>query len=192
MNICVYGASSPKINEKYIRVGEKLGAKIALNGYGLVFGAGARGMMGAVARGAYKNNGDIIGIVPSFFDVDGALFENCTEMIKTKDMRERKTLLENKSDAFIITPGGIGTLDEFFEILTLKQLARHNKPMIIFNSFGYYDDMINMLYHFVDEKYLFESTVKELIYITDDIDDAINYIKNYNYEKIIPQKYKDI
>ena len=108
---------------------------------GLVFGGGAQGMMGAAARGVRDGGGSIIGVAPDFFDVDGVLFPDCTEFIYTKTMRERKQILEDSSDAFIITPGGFGTLDEFFEILTLKQLERHNKAIVVLNVAGYYDNI---------------------------------------------------
>ena len=124
MKICIYGASSNDIDITFIKAGEKLGAEIANCGQTVVFGGGAAGMMGAVARGAYSAGGEILGICPSFFNVDGALFQNCTEMIYTKTMSERKTLLEDMSDAFLITAGGLGTFDELFEILTLKPRKR--------------------------------------------------------------------
>ena len=101
-----------------------------------MYGAGANGLMGAVARGVCEENGTIIGVTPSFFNVDGILFENVSELITTETMRERKQIMEDKADAFIVTPGGIGTLEEFFEILTLKQLGRHGKAIVIFNQNG--------------------------------------------------------
>lgn len=115
MNVCVYGASSNDIDRSYIEETEYLGREIAKRGHTLVYGAGANGLMGAVARGVYEENGTIIGVTPSFFNVDGILFENVSELITTETMRERKQIMEDKADAFIITPGGIGTLEEFFE-----------------------------------------------------------------------------
>ena len=99
-------------------------------------------MMGALAEGAFEEKGYILGIIPEFFKEAGAevSFKNCTEYIYTDTMRERKRELEENSNGFIITPGGIGTLDEFFEILTLKQLGRHNKPIAIYNINGFFDD----------------------------------------------------
>ena len=145
MNICVYGASSNDIDRSYIEETEYLGREIAKRGHTLVYGAGANGLMGAVARGVYEENGTIIGVTPSFFNVDGILFENVSELITTETMRERKQIMEDKADAFIVTPGGIGTLEEFFEILTLKQLGRMNKPIMLFNLNGYYDPLLRLL-----------------------------------------------
>ena len=90
---------------------------MADRGHNLVYGAGGQGLMGAVARGVHEKNGNIVGVVPSFFNVDGVLFGDCNELIFTETMRERKQIMEDRSDAFIMTPGGIGTFEEFFEIL---------------------------------------------------------------------------
>ncbi|MBO5370027.1 MAG: TIGR00730 family Rossman fold protein, partial [Clostridia bacterium] len=131
MRICVYGASSVKTDKKYIDAVENLCYKLASEGHSLVYGAGANGLMGAAARGFTKGGGHIIGVVPHFFNIDGILYDKCDELIRTETMRERKQIMEDKADVFVVVPGGVGTFDEFFEILTLKQLARHSKAMII-------------------------------------------------------------
>ena len=103
-------------------------------------------MMGAVARGMTEVGGEILGVAPGFFNVDGILYEKCTEFIYTETMRQRKQIMEDRADAFVMTAGGIGTFEEFFEILTLKQLGRHNKPIAILNTNGYYDAMEQILH----------------------------------------------
>lgn len=145
MNICLYGAASDNIPQEYIKIVEKLGYEMAKRGHGLVYGGGAGGLMGAAARGVRSGGGNVIGIAPSFFNVDGILFEDCTELIYTETMRERKALMEEKADAFVAVPGGIGTFDELFEIMSLRQLGRHTKPIAVFNTNNYYDDIKNML-----------------------------------------------
>ena len=95
MNICVYGASSDLIDKEFINQGEILGEKMADRGHSLVFGGGAHGLMGAVARGVSRGNGNIIGIAPSFFNVDGVLYDKCSDFIYTETMRERKQTMEN-------------------------------------------------------------------------------------------------
>ncbi len=145
MNICVYGASSDAIDKRYIEAGELLGEEMAKRGHSLVYGGGAHGLMGAVARGMTRGGGKIVGIAPSFFEVDGVLYEKCTEFICTETMRERKQIMEESADAFIMTPGGIGTYEEFFEILTLKQLDRHPKAIAILNTLGYFDPLEELL-----------------------------------------------
>lgn len=145
MNICVYGASSSVIAGVYIKPVEILGTKLADRGHTLIFGGGKHGLMGAAARGVKTGGGKIIGVVPEFLASSGVIYEECDEVIYTETMRERKAVMESKADAFVITPGGPGTLDEFFEILTLKQLGRHSKPIAVLNTCGYYDDLIKQL-----------------------------------------------
>lgn len=178
MRICVYGAASDKISEKYKQAGENLGKTLATRGHGLVFGGGDNGLMGAVARGVYACGGEIIGVSPKFFNVDGVLYPNCTELIYTDTMRERKKILEDSSDAFIIAPGGVGTLDEFFEILTLKQLQQHNKPIAIFDFCGYFKGIIDWMKTATEKEFISDITM-DLFKISDDIDEILEYIENY-------------
>lgn len=191
MNICVYGAASSLIDESFIKEGEKLGRKMADRGIGLVFGGGRNGMMGAVARGEQEKDGYILGISPAFFEENNAeiSFKHCTEFIHTETMRERKRLLDEKSDAFIIAPGGIGTLDEFFEILTLKQLGRHNKAICIYNVNNYFDDMLAMMQISVDQKFITEDC-RQLFKVYKDIDSMLDYIEKYDPEDIDVSKVK--
>lgn len=188
MNLCVFGASSSSIDKSYIEQTESLGRKIAERGHSLIYGAGASGLMGAVARGVHEKGGDVVGVVPDFFEdenmgVDGRIFDKCTKLIKTDTMRERKRIMEDSSDAFIIVPGGVGTFDEFFEIFTLKQLERHNKAIAILNINGYYDAMIAMLEHSVKEKFL-RGECHLLYEVFENDDEMLNYIENYKPMKI--------
>ncbi len=176
MNICLYGAASNKIDSVYITETEKLGARLAEEGIGYLFGGGAGGMMGAGARGVYSKGGSITGIVPSFFNVDGVLFDKSDKVIYTETMRERKRTMEEMSDAFIFTPGGVGTLDEFFELLTLKNLGRHHKPIAIFNVSGFYDELLAFLKKLIDKGFVNEKLF-DLVFISDDCDKIIEYIK---------------
>ena len=178
MNICVYGAASNLIDKSFIEASENLGYKMAQRGHALVYGAGAQGVMGGTARGVERGGGKIIGIAPSFFNVDGMIFENCTELVRTETMRSRKELMEKRSDAFIMAPGGIGTFDEFFEMLTLKQLSRHTKAMAIYNINGYFDDFINFIRHAMDENFI-KKECEELYRVFDDIDEMLDYIEGY-------------
>ena len=191
MNICVYGASSNRINDVYLNKTEELGEKLAKRGHTLVFGGGNGGVMGASARGAHKAGGNIVGVAPTFFKVDGVLFPQCTEFVFTETMRDRKEILENRSDAFVVAPGGIGTFDEFFEIYTLKQLGRHAKALVIYNVDGYYDDMIKMLRKTADQEFM-NTTSLELIKVFDDADAMLDYIENYKGELVNVTEVKHI
>ncbi|MBR5808588.1 MAG: TIGR00730 family Rossman fold protein, partial [Clostridia bacterium] len=173
-----YGASSNIIDKVYIEATEELGEKLAKRGHGLVFGAGAEGVMGASARGVERGGGKIIGIAPGFFNVDGMIFENCTELIRPDTMRERKKMLEEMSDAFIMAPGGIGTFDEFFEIITLKQLSRHTKAIAIFNVNNYFDDLLAMMEKGIKEDFIKEEC-RELYRVFENSDEMLDYLENY-------------
>ncbi|MEE0896365.1 MAG: TIGR00730 family Rossman fold protein [Acutalibacteraceae bacterium] len=160
MRLCLYGASSNLIDKKYIEATEKLGEEMAKRGHTLVFGGGANGLMGAAARGATKAGGEILGISPKFFDVDGVLYDKCTEFIYTETMQERKHLLVTKSDGFIVMPGGPGTFDELFETLSLRQLGIHNKPIAVFNIDGYFDPLGQMLKNAYDGNFMTEEILQ--------------------------------
>ncbi len=154
MVFCVYGAASNDIDPTYLQAGEELGYAIAKRGHGVVYGGGQTGMMGAVARGMSKGGGHIVGVAPRFFDIEGVLYEECTEFVWTDTMRQRKAEMERRADVFIMTPGGVGTFEEFFEILTLRQLGRHNKPIYILNTNHYYDDLNHMLAQAVEKGFM--------------------------------------
>lgn len=159
MRICVYGAASPTIDPEYIKKTEELGREMARRGHSLVFGGGGHGLMGAAARGVYEMGGYIYGVIPKFFDEENieAIFEHCNVLVTPDTMRERKQIMEDNADAFIIVPGGIGTLEEFFEILTLKQLCRHDKPIAIYNIMGYYDSLIDVLEQSMQKNFISEN-----------------------------------
>lgn len=176
MKLCLYGASSNLINKKYIEATEKLGEKLAKRGHTLVFGGGANGLMGAAARGVTKVGGEIIGISPKFFDVDGVLYDKCTEFIYTETMQERKHLLVTKSDGFIVMPGGPGTFDELFETLSLRQLGIHNKPIAVFNIDGYFDPLGEMLKNAYDGNFMTKE-ILELCPLFNNETDLLKYLE---------------
>ena len=191
MNVCIYGASSNAIDKIFLDTAYSLSASLAKRGHTLVFGGGANGVMGATARGANDNGGKMIGVAPTFFTVDGVLYDNCTEFIYTETMRDRKKILEDKSDAFIIAAGGIGTMDEFFEILTLKQLEQHDKPIVIYNVNGFYDDLLAMLQKTADKNFMKHKSL-ELYSVFDNEDDIIDYIENYKPQDFDIRELKQI
>ncbi len=181
MKICVFGAASKEIDKSYIEAVERLGEKLAKRGHTLVFGAGANGLMGAIARGVKKADGEIIGIIPSFFRDENieAIYDECDDLIFTNTMAERITTMVNMSDAFITVPGGVGTMEEFFEVLTLKQLARHTKPIAIFDVNKYYSELDDFLKQAVKEKFINKECM-ELYDYSDDDDEILDYIENDN------------
>ena len=178
MRICLYGAASFSIDQDYIDKVEELGLEMTKRGHSLVFGGGANGLMGAAARGVKKGNGYILGVIPTFFDdekIEG-VYEACDKLIETKTMRERKQIMEDNADAFIVTPGGVGTFEEFFEILTSKQLCRHNKPIVVFNINDYYKELGIMMESAVEKKFVRPNCLK-LYKVTDNLDELFAYIE---------------
>lgn len=178
MRICVYGAASPTIDPEYMELVEQLGKEIAVRRHSLVFGGGGNGLMGAAARGVRSAGGHILGVVPKFFDEENVeeICDFCDELIQTDTMRQRKQIMEDNADAFIVVPGGIGTFEEFFEILTLKQLCRHNKPIAIYNIKGYYNELNHAMEQAIKKNFIRKSC-KELYITTDNPEELFRYIE---------------
>lgn len=174
MNICLYGSGSRKIDSIYTDAAYELGCKIAENGHALVFGGGDTGMMGACAKGVHDNGGKSIGIAPEWIGNFEPLCEECSKFIYVDSMDERKNKFLENSDAFIISPGGIGTLDEFFEIITLRKLKQHDKEIIIFNINHFYDTMIKMIDEMGDKGFLYKQ--EELFKVADTIDEIFEIL----------------
>ncbi len=180
MKICVFGASSATIDKKYIEAVEDLGEKMAKSGHSLVFGAGATGLMGAAARGVKRGGGHIHGIIPEFFKEQGVeiIYMECDELTFTGTMAERKFLMEADADAFVVTPGGIGTLEEFYEVLTLKQLGQHNKPIVIFNVSGYFRELEDFMCR-VEEKGFITPDCHNLYAYCSSPEEILDYLDHY-------------
>ena len=174
----MFGSSSESIDKEYLDSAEHLGKTLAEHENSVVFGGGRYGVMGAVARGVTAGSGKLIAVSPKFFIKMGVLFDDATEMIYTETMRERKAVMEDTSDAFIICAGGIGTFEEFFEVLTLKELGRHKKPIIIYNHKGYYDELIAMMNASVEKKFMSDK-VNKLYTVADTEGDVMYQLENY-------------
>ncbi len=178
MRICVYGSASNSIDSKYVTTTEEMGKILADRDHNLVFGGGGNGLMGAAARGFRKGGAHILGVIPRFFikeEVE-AISDICDELVTPETMRERKLLMEDTADAFIVVPGGIGTFEEFFEILTLKQLCRHNKPIALYDQFGYYKEIEQLMQASMDKMFVKEKC-KELYFVSSDLNEIIKYIE---------------
>ncbi len=191
MKFTIYGAASKDISANMIKKNEELGKLIVSRGHGVVFGGGANGMMGAVARGTRAAGGELIGIAPRFFSADGLIFKDCTQLIRTDTMRERKQLLEDLADGFIITPGGIGTFDELFEILTLRSLGRHSKPIVIYDMEGYYSALEALLDKAVEGKFM-KPAVKELCKFFTDPEEMLEYLENFEGTTVKVEDMKNV
>ena len=156
-----------------------MGRELAQRGHSLVFGAGRHGLMGAVARGVREVGGHILGVVPKFFgemDVE-ILCDFCDELIQPDTMRQRKQIMEENADAFVMVPGGIGTFEEFFEILTARQLCLHNKPIGIYNVNGYYTELDHVIRSAMDKNFV-QPDVLDLYQMTADLDELFRYLES--------------
>ena len=191
MKICIFGAASAHIDEIYVKKVEELGEMLAKRGHSLVFGAGATGLMGAAARGFKRGGGYVHGVIPKFFRDEGveAIFDACDKITYTDSMAERKKVMEDDADAFIITPGGIGTFEEFFEVLTLKQLGRHDKPMAIYNIADYYDDLEKFMQTVTERKFITFKCYEMYTYFNG-AKEIIDYLENYKPQGTPWQKLK--
>lgn len=153
-HITVYCSSSDFLDPQFHDEAEAIGAEIARRGLTLVYGGGSVGLMGAIARAARSGGGCVVGIITKALMHKELGDKDCDELVIVDTMRERKKLLEQRGDAFIMLPGGIGTYEEFFEILVGRQLAEHNKPIGVVNAHGYFNPLIAMIEHGIEHRFI--------------------------------------
>ena len=144
-SLCIFCGSQIGNNPEFLRAAESLGRALAVNGTTLVFGGGRVGLMGAAADAALKGGGSVLGVIPKFLKDKELAHSGLTEMIVVPDMPTRKRVMFERSDAFCVLPGGVGTLEEMFEIVSWRQLHRHNKPIIVLNTAGYWSNLLGLL-----------------------------------------------
>src|SRR6188472_1380277 len=151
--LCVYCSSSDRIDQKYFAAANALGAEMVTRGWGLVYGGGKTGLMGAVARAVKVGGGRVVGVIPEFMKARELAYDEADELVTVVTMRDRKLLMETRADAFVALPGGWGTLEEILEILTLRQLDVVKKPCVIFNQDGFYDPLLALFDTMLREKF---------------------------------------
>ena len=156
-NICVFCASSANIDSRYLDAARELGGLLAREGWRCVNGGGAVGLMGALTDGALDVGGEVTGVIPKFMVDNGWCYDRLDDVIITADMHQRKQMMSEMADAVIALPGGVGTLEELLETLTWRQLGLVKVPVIILNTMGYYDPLLAMLGHAIDEGFMKES-----------------------------------
>jgi len=153
-SVCVYCGSSGRGPESHHEAARRLGTMLAENGIRLVFGGGHVGLMGVTADATLAAGGEAIGIIPDFLQDRELGHNGCTELIVTDSMHSRKQKMAELADAFAILPGGLGTLDETFEIITWKQLRLHDKPIVVVDVDGYWEPLRLMVEHMIAQRYL--------------------------------------
>ena len=184
-SICVFCASSRAVDGVYHEVATDLGRQIGRLGFELVYGGASIGLMGAVARGVHAEGGKVVGVIPEFFRKKDKEIEyaDADELIVTEDMRSRKAIMDERASAFIVLPGGIGTLEEAMEIMSMKQLCLTDKPLVFVNTNRFYDGLVSNLRRMVDLKFAKASTLK-LFTICPDPASALDFILTYQPKKL--------
>ena len=153
-NVCVFCASSADIDARYLEAARELGSLLAQGGWRCVNGGGAVGLMGAVTDGTLDAGGEVTGVIPKFMVDNGWCYDRLEDVIITADMHQRKQMMSEMADAVIAMPGGVGTLEELLETLTWRQLGLVKVPVIILNTLGYYNGLLAMLGHAIDEGFM--------------------------------------
>ncbi len=175
--LCVYCASSDRIDPQYSEVATLLGHEMVRQGWGLVYGGGKVGLMGAVARAVKTSGGHVVGVIPDFMKVKELAYDEADEMHTVVTMRERKLMMETRADAFLALPGGWGTLEELMEILTLRQLDVLRKPVVIFNQNGFYDELLRFFDRMIGERFNRPVNLK-LFSVATTVDEVFVQLKN--------------
>ena len=186
MNVAVFCASSNRVKGVYAEAARKLGREMAQRGWNLIYGGTNCGLMREVADATIRQGGEVTGIIPECIRDRGVAAGGLKQLIVAPDMKERKHLLREHADAFIALPGGWGTLEEITEVITLKQLGQHNKPIVFLNTAGYYKLFFEFIEHSRKAKFI-SSAYDHLYYIADAVEPALDYIQKY---QPIPQVKK--
>ncbi|TYA74196.1 LOG family protein [Seonamhaeicola marinus] len=182
-NITVFCGSSFGNDPEFELHAKMLGETLAEQNITLVYGGANVGLMGAIANGALSKKGKVIGVLPKFLASKELAHKGISELILVETMHERKTKMNELCDGVIALPGGFGTLEELFEMLTWGQLGLHKKPIGILNVNGYYDDLVNLLNTMV-EKGLLKSINRQMLLVSDNVNELIDKMKNYQAPEV--------
>ena len=176
-SICVYCSSSNRIAASYFEMAEEAGRLLAKGGYTLVYGGGNVGLMGEVARSVHAHGGRVVGVIPERLKaIEGVAYDVADELITTDTMQRRKAIMFTRADAFLVLPGGFGTLEEFMEVLTLRQLGYHDKAIVLVNTDSFYDPLLELFEHFYEEQFS-RPQARTLYYVASDPADAFRYLE---------------
>lgn len=178
-NIVVFCGSSKGTNPIYTQQGHLLGKTLAEQKITLVYGGAKIGVMGAVAQGALDANGKVVGVIPDFLKIKEVFHRHLTELIVTQDMHARKLKMHELSEGIIMLPGGYGTLEEFFEMLTWAQLGLHQYPIGILNTNRFYTELMNMLAKMVDQGFVKQENY-DMVLVDETVDGLLTKMRNYH------------
>lgn len=188
-NICVFASSSNYLEDVYYKDAKELGQLIGQNGYNIVYGGSTLGLMWTCASEVQNNGGKVIGVMPQRLADMGCKTDNCDEFFMAVGMRDRKDKMDKISEAVIALAGGLGTLEELSEMIVQKQLGYNKKPIVILNTNGFYNKLLEFFDRIIEEKFANKMT-RNLYYVAKTPQDAIDYIKNYQEPDRIPSKHE--
>ncbi|MBX8487497.1 TIGR00730 family Rossman fold protein [Pseudomonas cichorii] len=183
MRLCIFSGSSPGRLPLYMEAATRLGQTLAKSGIGLVYGGASVGLMGAVADASLASGGEVIGVLPGFLAEKELAHTGLSDLRIVNSMHDRKALMAELSDGFIALPGGIGTLEELFEVWTWAQLGQHAKPCALLSIHGFYDGLTSFLDHIVNEAFL-RPEHREMLIVERDIDKLLNAVLSYHPPKV--------
>jgi len=190
-SITVYCSSSAQLAPSYFTAAEATGKALAANNWSLVYGGNSCGLMKTVADAVRSAGGKVIGITPQLM-VDKKLHDTLAdELVITNTMRDRKALMEERGDAFLTLPGGLGTFEEIFEIIVGKQLGYHAKPIVLLNVNGYFDPLLQMIEHGIEQQFI-KPCSRELYFVTSTVDEAVGHFKSYHPAKMTDKWTTDV
>ena len=153
LSICLFCASSDAVDGAFFDEARQLGGLIARGGHTLVYGGGCIGLMGAVALAVHEQGGRVVGVIPQSMEGKPYVYRDADELIVTKDLRQRKQVMDDRADAFVALPGGFGTLDEIAEVVAHRQLRAHEKPVVIVNCRGFYGPLLALFDHLIETRF---------------------------------------
>jgi uncharacterized protein (TIGR00730 family) len=175
-SLTVYCSSSRTVSKIHFDAAAELGDAIARQGWRLIYGGNAVGPMGHLADAVRAGGGQVIGITPQLLVDEGVADRQCHELLVTDSMRQRKELMEQRADAFLAMPGGLGTLEELFEIIVAKQLRCHDKPIVLLNIDNHYGPLLAMIDHGIAHQFI-RPKVRHLYFVARTVPDAIDYLR---------------
>ena len=184
--VCVFCGASPGARAEYAQATTELAGLLAADGIGVVYGGGGVGLMGVLADAVLAKGGEIIGVIPRALVDREIAHRDVTDMRVVGSMHERKALMAELADAFVALPGGIGTLEELFEVYTWAQLGMHRKPCALLNVEGYYDGVADFLSHAVRERFLRQET-REMLLVESEAGELIDRLQSFEPDSVLPK-----
>jgi uncharacterized protein (TIGR00730 family) len=178
LNIAVYCSASDRVAPEFFTAAREVGRLIGTHGHSLVYGGCHVGLMGEVARSVHEHGGTVYGVIPESIHARGLSYGRCEELLVTPDMAARKLAMEDRAHAFLALPGGFGTVEELVQVLNLKTLQYHTKPIVVINTSGFYDKLLHFFEHLFDERFA-KPQARELLHVAANPSAAFEYLDSY-------------